>query len=257
MTPLDHAYHEMQNQPEDAARRLAYYRVLASSELFLLLVEEPVGDQITPQIFPVDAGNFVLAFDRADRLSAFAEGAAPFASMSGRKLAEMLNGQGFGLGINLDDTGQGMLLPENGIAWLCETLDNEAQEQTAQPKSFRTPFDADASFLEALDARLATCGGLADCAYLVGVTYENGDNSNLLGFVDAIPEANGALKSAMVEAVSFRATETSLDVAFFEAGAPVIQHLEAAGLKFQLPKAAAAQVNAPPGSNPDRPPILR
>ena len=41
-------------------------------------------------------------FDREERLADFAKGSAPYAAISGRILAGMLEGQGIGLGVNLE-----------------------------------------------------------------------------------------------------------------------------------------------------------
>jgi len=49
-TPLDMAHQIMQNAPEDEAARMRFYERLADSELFLLLKEEAVGDNLLPEM---------------------------------------------------------------------------------------------------------------------------------------------------------------------------------------------------------------
>ena len=44
----------------------------------------------------------MLVFDREDRLTDFVGQPAPYAALSGRAIAQMLAGQGIGLGLNLD-----------------------------------------------------------------------------------------------------------------------------------------------------------
>ena len=98
MTMLDRAYGEMEAGGD--TERLRFYERLADAELFLLLEREAEGGRIAPQVFPLEEGPVVLAFDTEDRLAEFSPGAA-YAAMTGRALAEMLAGQGLGVGLNL------------------------------------------------------------------------------------------------------------------------------------------------------------
>ena len=70
-TPLDHAHRAMTQAPEDDQSRLSFFGHLASAELFLFLEQEVSGDKILPRIFNTEDGDFVLAFDREDRLAEF------------------------------------------------------------------------------------------------------------------------------------------------------------------------------------------
>ena len=76
-TALDAAHAKMEAAPQDDAARLRFYERLADSELFLLLTEEAQGENISPELFEVADGRFVLAFDREDRLARFAGQPAP------------------------------------------------------------------------------------------------------------------------------------------------------------------------------------
>jgi len=50
----------------------------------------------------------------------------------------------------------------------------------------------------------------------------------------------------------------AIDVAFFDAGAPVAERLAGVGLRFDLPAPEFGPAPAaPPGSDPDTPPRLR
>ena len=109
-TPLDRAHAAMEADPGEAAMRLAFYDCLAGAEVFLLLQAEAEGDRITPEVFDLETGPVVLAFDREERLAAFLGRPAPYAALSGRRLAGMLAGQGLGLGLNLDVAPSAMLL---------------------------------------------------------------------------------------------------------------------------------------------------
>lgn len=59
MTAYDRAHAALAADPENEALRLAVYDRLADAELFLLLEEEPSGDEIKPQIFSTEEGDFV------------------------------------------------------------------------------------------------------------------------------------------------------------------------------------------------------
>lgn len=259
-TPLDTAHAAMQAAPDDAATRLRFYERLADSELFLLLSEEARGENISPETFDVADGRFVLAFDREERLVAFTGRAAPYVALSGRVLAGMLAGQGIGLGVNLDVAPSSILIPAEAVAWLADMLGQTPDEVEAGIRELHPPADLPETLLTALDTKLATAVGLAAMAYLAGVTYADGTRGHLLGFVDALDDAQGALAKAVSEALSFSGLEAgALDVAFFAASDAVAASLARVGLRFDLPqpKTPARVSPKPPGSDPKAPPILR
>ncbi len=259
-TFLDRAHAAMEAAPEDAQARLRFYEALAGCELFLLLEAEPEGEAITPRSFEVEGQSFVLAFDREARLAEFAGGPAPYAALSGRSVAEVLAHEGLGLGVNLDVAPSAILLPPEAVAWLAGMVSEAPDEIEAKPESFLAPTGLPESLLAALDARLAAAGGLADLAYLAGVTYEGGAQGHMLAFVDAVPGAEDALARAVSDVLGFSGLEAAaLDVAFFRASDPVAARLARVGLRFDLPKpqAPVAELGAAPGMDPDRPPRLK
>ncbi len=259
MTPLDAAHAAMEAAPEDEHARLRFYDRLAGAELFLLLEAEAEGDRITPRIFPVGGETVVLAFDREDRLARFAEGPAPYASLSGRALARLLSGQGLGLGLNLDVAPSAMLMEAASIAWLAEMLAAAPEEALDRPEEVLPPGGLPEALLTALDAKLAGAEGLARSAYLVGVRYEGGRQGHMLGLIDAVPGAEAGLAEAVSEALTFSGIEAGeLDVAFFAASDPMAARLARVGLRFDLPRPPpAVSVGAAPGMDPETPPKLR
>jgi len=260
MTPLDQAHAAMEAAPEDAAARLGFYDKLAASELVLLLEEEAQGDRIRPRLFPVEGQNFVLVFDREERLTEFAEGTAPYAAMSGRALAGMLAGQGIGMAVNPSVAPSSILLEAEAVAWLAETLSGAPDEVEARPEEVTTPKGLPERLLGALDARLATAEGLAKLAYLVGVSYAGGLRGHLLAFVDAVPDAEPSLARVVSDALTFSGIEAgSLDVGFFRSSDPITARFAKVGLRFDLPEAPKLEQTpgAAPGMNPDAPPKLR
>lgn len=259
-TPLDTAHAAMIGAPDDDAARLRFYERLADCELFLLLTVEAKDDQLDPETFEVADGRFVLAFDRPDRLTEFTNRAAPYAALSGRIIANMLAGQGIGLGLNLNVAPSSILIPADAVAWLNQTLAQAPDQIETRISAFTAPKGLPESLIGALDTKLATATGLAQSAYLVGVDYKDGGHGHLLGFVDPQPGAENALAKAVNEALTFSGIEAgALDVGFFKASDPVAAKLAKSGLRFDLPKPSAAPSAPPtaPGRDPDKPPILK
>lgn len=256
-THLDRAHAAM--DAGDEAARLRFYETLAASELFLLLETEAQDDQVVPQAFAVDGRNFVLAFDTEDRLAGFAGREAAYVGLSGRALAEMLAEADLGLGLNLEQGPSAMLLPPEAMSWLNDTLADAPEEVETKVTEFQPPKGLPETLLHALDARLATAGGMADLAYLVGVIYENGARGHLLGIIDAVPGAEPALARAVSDVLRFSGLEAAmLDVGFFPASDPASARMALVGLRFDLPK--PDQITTPganPGLDPARPPKLR
>ncbi len=257
-TPLDEAHAAMETEGTDAAR-LRWFDRLAASELFLLLEAEAEGQTVRPRVFEVEDGAFVCVFDREERLAAFAGEAAPYASLSGRALSGMLEGQGLGLAVNLG-TGAEMLLDQEAVAWLAGMLATRPDEVEEAPEEISAPGALPEALLTALDSRLASAAGLARRAALVAVAYSGGRRGHLMAFVDAVPEAEPSLARLVGEALSFSGLEAgTLDVGFFRGDDPISPRLVRAGLMFDLPDLQDPQAGAPvaPGADPDRPPRLR
>ncbi|MEM7721741.1 MAG: SseB family protein [Pseudomonadota bacterium] len=260
MTPLDTAHAAMEAAPDDDTARLAFYDRLAASELFLLLEAEPESDTIRPQIFPVEGQNFVLVFDREERLSDFAEGSAPYASLSGRALAGMLAGQDLGLAVNPDVAPSSILIEAASVGWLADTLSGAPDEVEETAEEVGPPVGLPETLLTALDTRLATAEGLANLAYLVGVTYAGGRRGHLLAFVAPVPGAEPALAQVVADALTFSGVEAgTLDVGFFRASDPMAARLARVGLRFDLPETPAmgTMPGSAPGMDPDAPPRLK
>lgn len=256
-THLDRSHAAM--EAGDEAARLRFYEVLTASELFLLLEGEAEGEQVVPQAFEVDDQAFVLAFDTEERLAGFAGQQADYVALSGRALTEMLAEEGLGLGLNLEQGPSAMLLPPEAMAWLAQTMQNVPQQVEAQPEAFHPPKGLPETLLTALDARLASAAGMADLAYLVGVTYDNDTQGHLLGVIDVVPGAEEALAKAVSEVLAFSGLDAAmLDVGFFRASDPAAARMALVGLRFDLPKPDAVRVpGADPGMDPGKPPKLR
>ena len=81
----------------------------------------------------------MLAFDRAQRLAQYAGDAAAYVALSGRNVAAMLEGQPLGIALNIDVAPSAILLPDTAVAWLRETLTNEAAQVEAKIESVLPP----------------------------------------------------------------------------------------------------------------------
>lgn len=257
MTDLDTAHAAMDAAPDDDAARLRFYERLADTELFLLLSEEPVGDQINPEVFDIADGRFVLVFDREDRLAEFVGRTVPYAGLSGRALVAMLEGQQIGLGLNLQTAPSEMLIPAEAVDWLVGTLAHGPQEAEARLEGVSAPAGLPEEVVIGLDRKLAIAAGLARFAYLAAATYEGGMRGHVLAFVDATPGAESALAQAASEALTFSGIDLgTLDVMFVRADDPLSAHLAKVGLRFDLPEPVEAEVPGAPGMDPNKPPRL-
>lgn len=258
MTDLDEAHAAMEASPEDDAARLRFYERLADTELFMLLGAEAEGDQITPELFEIEDQRFSLVFDREERLSQFVGRVAPYASIPGRGLAEMLGGQSIGLALNLEVAPSAMLIPAEAVDWLVATLSHGPDETEARLTEVSAPGGLPEAVITGLDRKLAIAAGLARFAYLAAATYEDGAKGHVLAFVDAVEGAEKALASAANEALTFSGIEAGvMDVLFVRASDPLSAHLAKVGLRFDLPELEKPQAPAAPGMDPAKPPKLR
>ena len=255
-TPLDRAHAAMRAAPEDEGLRRRFLERLADTEVSVLLDGDAGQESWRPAVYPVEGGDYVLGFDSDARLAEFSGDAADFAALPGRTLAELLAGQGLGLGLNLGVAPSSMLLPPEMIRWMAEAL-------ALAPKAARLPERLvkaipPAALLVALSGRLEKAGGLAARAILTGAAYEGGDTGLFLAVDTAVPGTEAALRQTVAEAVAFADTDIRLDVAFLDADDPLLVDAAAIGIEIAMPLPQAPKVEImAPGSDPDRPPKLR
>ena len=258
-TPLDRAFAVMEASGSDADR-LRYYERVADAEMFLLVEEEPVGEEVKPSLFDLEEGRIVVAFDRAERLAAFVGGPSPYLALPGRSLVQLLAREGLGLGINLEVAPSAYLLPHEALEWFAGVLEAEPEAAEMAIKEVASPGALPETLLTSLDAKLALMGAAAEAAFLAQATYEDGSRGHILAFVDVAPGAERALSQAANEALTFSGLDAGqLDVTFVRASDPVAGQLARVALKFDLPQARVEEVEAPkaPGMDPDKPPKLR
>ena len=257
LTPLDEAHGAMMAAEEDDAARLRFYERIADVELFMLLEAEPAEDQVNPVLLE---GGYVVVFDRAARLASYVGEPAPYVALSGRAIAGMLEGQDLGMAVNIGVAPSEILLPAGALAWLRDTLAQEAAEVEARIERVLPPKGLPETLIAAIDAKLATATGMAAGAFLVAVEYTGGGRGHLLAFVGAIPRAQDALVRAASEALTFSGIEAgAMDVGFFAPDDPTVEKFAKVGLRFDLPQGEGLQhtPRMAPGSDPSKPPILK
>ncbi len=260
-TRLDTAHAAMQADLEDDAARLAFYGALADAELFVLLSEEPAGPgAISPEILDLEGERFALVFDREERLTGFAEAPAPYAALPGRAIAEMLAGQGIGLGLNLGVAPSSILIPAEAMDWLKGALAQAPEESRERLQSLSPPDDATRALLPALREKLASAGALGARAWLARARFADGGEGAVLGLSGVPGESQQGLARAAQEALTFSGAALALSTLFVAPGSRAEAELAEAGEEIPLPEPPAPTISAPPpppGSDPDKPPRLK
>lgn len=257
-TPLDIVHARMQAAPEDENARLAFYEVLAVAELFVVLEGELQENDISPSTIDHEGVSYVLVFDTEDRLIRFTERATEHAAMPGRRLAQLLAGEGAGLALNLDVAPSAILIPPEAMEWLAETAGHAPRPIEARPVRLDTPIALPESLIAALDNRLGRAAGWAQAAFLCSVSYDDGQQGHLLAFTGARRAAQDGLARVVAEAVALSGLEQgTLDVLFLDPADPVAARMARVALRFDLPASPEPEPDVSPGSDPDRPPILR
>lgn len=259
-TAIDRAFLDMEAAPGDEAARARFHERVLDGELRLLLDVEPeTDDSLDPAIFEIAEGRFVLAFDADERLAAFLDAPAPFAALTGRRLAVMIAGHGLGIGLNLGAAPSATLLPAETVDWLAGMASASPEAVEDMPRRFAPPRAARA-LIAALDGKLAAMAGVIGAAHLVAAEYADGRSAPLLVLTGVPEAARSGVAAAIAETARLSGGGAALDLAFLAEDAPVLAAARRHGLTFELPEPEARPEPAPPaapGSDPSRPPILR
>lgn len=260
-TPLDRAHLEMEAAGDAPGPRLRFFERLLDAELHVLLAAESPPDRLDLQVLDIDEGRVVLAFDRDERMAAFLDAPAPYAALSGRRLAALLAGQGVGIALNAAGAPSTELLDATTVDWLAAMAGGDPTEEAARPVAVTAPAGADPGLIEGLGAKLAAMADALDAAWLATLRFGDGTERLALAIAGAAGPAEAGIASAIAEAVRFSGLDDGgLDVTFVAAGTPARAAFARNGLAFDIPAAHAPEPTrapAPPGSDPDRPPRLR
>ncbi|MFN0113375.1 MAG: SseB family protein [Paracoccaceae bacterium] len=258
-TPLDLAHMALEDQGDGEAALRRFYERIAASELVVLL-EEGDAAEPHPQVFRLSEGAFVTAFDREDRLSAFADAPAHFAALPGRELVRALAGRGVGIGINLGVAPSSFLMGPEAVDWLAAMLPEAPVAASLPLGGFLPPEGLTDALIAGLDARFAAAAGLAARAGVAGVVHGDGRTGLIVAFFDAVPEAEAALAQGVAEAAAFAGgAGDGTDVVFLRGRDPAAAAFGRVGLIFAIPEATGADAAPPsaPGTDPAMPPRLR
>ena len=259
MTEMDRAHAAMQAGGD--AEALRFYQILADATLYLLLEREAEGERIHPRVFDLEGGPVLLAYDSEERLAAMGAGPVPYAALPGRIVAQHLAGQGVALGLNFGSgAASEVMLPPEAMGWLAEMLDRVPETLEAQPEAFFAPQGLPDALSDALTFTLGGAAGLAQAALLAGVRYAGGRRGHILAVIGAHPAAEEAMARALAEALAFSGIEAGeLDVTFLAAEDPAVGELLRVAQMFEVPDLVVEpeMERAPPGGDPDKPPMPR
>ncbi len=258
-TAIDRAFLAMEAAPDDERARARFHERVLDSELHLLLTEEPETDEsLSPRIFEIPEGRFVLAFDTDERLAAFLDEPMPYAILAGRGIVEMIAGHDLGIGLNLGEAASATLLPAGAVDWLASMVEGAPERLEDAAHRFGPPASATQELIEALDRKLAAMAEAIGGAHLVEAEYKDGARRPLL-VLGGVPEAAREGVAAAIAETARLGAGTTLDVTFLEADTPALAAARRHGLTFELPTPAPEEPPRPsaPGMDPDRPPILR
>ncbi len=256
-TALQTAFDRYAVAPDHASRRVAFLGAFLRAEVHLALDGEGGDDSITPLLRDVEAQSSVVVFDSLENLAAFAAGQADQVTLSGRVLVEMLAGQSLGCVINPTGSVWSYFLDAPTIDWMAEHLAFQPEQAAPDLDALEPASLADLNVVEALDATLPACRDRADHAILAQM--QNGDAPQLiLFFIDAVADAEGALSQIVQDMVTFSGVEMpATSVAFAQSGTVLHDRLSRIGLRLDIPQSPKAQPLQTPGSDPEKPPILR
>jgi hypothetical protein len=248
----------MSAAPGDDGARLDWYHAFADAELCVLLEREPLDDDLSPRLFPLEEGLFLTAFDGEERLAAFAGTAVAYAALPGRVIASLLAGQGVGIAVNPGDASRAFLMPASAVDWLVGLLAERPQAAASLPLRWGA---ADAPGLAArLAGRLEGFGALARAGWLARGAFEDGRTALLVVLEDAARDSRTPLAKAVAEALAF--LRIAADVVFLSTdevralGLPGLADPVPLSRPVPPPDRTMATPSAP-GSDPDRPPRLR
>ena len=237
MKQLNKAFREMSQDPENNDARLNYYGVLADTDLFLLLEQEPSNEILEPKFIQLEGNNFALAFDSEENLSEFYGEAAAFAQITGRVLAKMLLEEKIGLGINLGVSEGELLLPYSVIEWFVSVLEETPDVVQNSPKKFLSANAFPEIMLKVLQEKLEPAVGLFDEIWICGVEYDEDETSHLICLMGAQNSAQQAIVKSINEVLSFTDINLgNIDVAHFNYHDEASSKIRTIGVKLEFPQ---------------------
>lgn len=251
MTPLDQLctepFHTL-----SAPLRAGVLGRLANTQIFVALSRESEGERVDVLTFDLAGVRTAICADSEDRLTDFFAGPVAYAAMPGRVLARLLREQGAGLMVNAG-AGSEMLLNESMLEWLENALSRAPVAELATAQLHAPSPAMVAALAEPLAGRLADMAGLIRGGSLVGARHADGSDGHLVVITGAAPDVQARIAKAIGEMIAFLPPlPQDCDVAFDLAVPPQALQLHISQVQRSQPATRSA-----PGSDPDKPPILR
>lgn len=259
-TPLDRAYQALVTSGDAMGERMAFFGLLADSELFMVLESESDGSSARPMVIETSDGRYAIAFDTEARLAEFAAVPMDYAALAGRRIAALLADAGLGLSLNPGVALSEAAFPHEVMEWLAEATRSQNSESEARMTALAPPGDVPDILLQVLDSRLANMAGVASAAWLARASYENGSRQTVLAMVDVLEMAQPGVAEAIGSALRFAALEAgALDIIFLPKADPRLEIFARVGIGFEVPALVLPEAPKPaaPGMDPDKPPRLR
>ena len=211
--------------------------MLADTNLFLLLEQEPSNEILEPKFIQLKGNNFALAFDSEENLSEFYGETAAFAEVTGRVLAKMLLEEKIGLGINLGVSEGELLLPWEIIEWFVNVLDETPKLVQTTPKKFLRAIAFPEVLFKALQEKLMPAVGLLDEIWICAVEYNEDETSHLICLMGVQNSAQQAIVKSINEVLSFTDINLgNIDVAHFSYDDEACTKIRQIGIKLEFPE---------------------
>ena len=255
-TPIDAAFELFAEDPDDLSKRVAFLGQVLRSELYLL-TNGPAAKSVKPQLFEIEGAPFAIAFDTAERLSAFA-GEAHFSNLSGRNLLDLLATENLGCVLNPEVAPSSYVIDPETVSWLAAQSQLAPVIDATMPVAISAPIVSAPQILQHLDRGLAALEGAAAYAYLIQVEGASKTSDLSLAFIDVQPGREDSLASYIQELVAFSGQDgLEISVLFLDGTSEMAAAAKRQGLRFEIPKPARAIDVSGPGMDPSKPPKVR
>ena len=230
--------------------RLRFFEHFASAEIFVPLDGEDTAT-ITPQTYETSDGDLAVGFTTEGALADFTGGGA-YASLPGRVLASLLSDQDAGLVLDPDTAPQ--LLTTQDLRWLTETLNQRPKSHELSTGLIHSAESVPKDLPSLLQKRLVP--DLMEAVAIAAIDTGTGKQP-IVAVIGAPDDTQSQLMQSLQEALIFSDAGDNWAIAFVAAGSLKASQFLQAGvvLKPKAPPTRAQPVA--PGSDPDKPPILR